>query len=206
MNAVPDPRTGTPPFVVWQRPFVGRRLQTRRDRSITGSMKPGFTLIELLVTLAMAAILATLAVPAFRDLIMNNRITTEANRLIGAIQVARSTAVRNQRQATICASNNPLAATPACSGSSNWANGWIVWVDRNRDGNIAASEVVRAYAPSPGTVTVTGTAAGRIDYDPMGMGNSGDLIAICDNRTGETGRRIRITASGRASVENLKCN
>ena len=39
----------------------------------------GFTLIEMMMTIAIAAILVSLAVPSFQNLIGNNRLTTQAN-------------------------------------------------------------------------------------------------------------------------------
>ena len=57
----------------------------------------GFTLLELMVTVAVAAILATVAVPGFRDLIQNNRVTTQTNELVTALNFARTEAVKRGR-------------------------------------------------------------------------------------------------------------
>lgn len=55
----------------------------------------GFTLVELMVTLAVAAILLTVGVPSFRQLIISNRLTAAANDMVVAINVARSEAIKH---------------------------------------------------------------------------------------------------------------
>jgi prepilin-type N-terminal cleavage/methylation domain-containing protein len=55
----------------------------------------GFTLMELMVTIAIAAILVGTAIPSFTSTITNNRLTTSANELVTALNLARSEAVND---------------------------------------------------------------------------------------------------------------
>ena len=61
-------------------------------------------------------------------------------------------AVRFQREATICVSNNTQAAVPTCTASTDWSQGWMVWVDKDRDGATSADEVVSVFAPLSDTL------------------------------------------------------
>jgi type IV fimbrial biogenesis protein FimT len=54
----------------------------------------GFSLIELAIVLALIAILASLAMPAFSTFIANSRIRTAAEGMLNGLQIARAEAVR----------------------------------------------------------------------------------------------------------------
>ena len=83
----------------------------------------GFTLLELLITMAMAAILLTLAVPSFQYVTNANRIAGEVNGLLGDLQFARAEAIKEGRSITVCVSTD--GAT--CANSTTWQSGWIVF-------------------------------------------------------------------------------
>jgi type IV fimbrial biogenesis protein FimT len=57
----------------------------------------GFTLLELMVTIAVLAILATIGVPSFQGLIQSNRVTTQTNELVTALNFARTEAIKRGR-------------------------------------------------------------------------------------------------------------
>ena len=61
----------------------------------------GFTLVELMVTIAVVAILATVAVPGFRDLIRNNRVTAQTNEIVSALNFGRTEAIKRGRSVTV---------------------------------------------------------------------------------------------------------
>ena len=165
----------------------------------------GFTLVELLVTLLVATLLLTLGVPAMRDFVLDGRIVAVTNDFVSSINLARATAIKQQRDAEICVSTTWSNSPPTCTGGANWTNGWVVWVDQDQDTVLDANEVLRVSETQTGGTSLTGAASTLFQYDPTGIVNAGDTIDVCDGRVGETGRRISVSATGRVNVIRRLC-
>ena len=91
-----------------------------------------FTLIELMVTLAVFAILIGIALPSFQTQIVNNRSLVLADELVGALNYARTEALKRGKSITFCPTNS---AGTDCG--TDWKSGWLVVVDT------AASEITK---------------------------------------------------------------
>lgn len=163
----------------------------------------GFTLIELMITLALAAIILTLGVPSFRDIILNNRAATQSNELVTAMNVARSEAVRRGARVSVCPSNDQAT----CTGGTDWAIGWIVFLDgaaNDLAAPVVVGQPIRVWAPIAGGATLTGPL--NVRYRPLG-----DVVApgVLQHRrpgcSGDQGRNIVVNAAGQARVERVAC-
>jgi type IV fimbrial biogenesis protein FimT len=117
----------------------------------------GFTLIELLLVIAIAAVLASLAVPSFRTMLLKRSVQGAATALVSDLRFARSEAVRRSVGVSICS----LAAnsTSACSAApANWANGWMVFVDPadtgTRGTRDVGEEILRVQQPLSNMSTI----------------------------------------------------
>jgi type IV fimbrial biogenesis protein FimT len=175
----------------------------------------GFTLVELLMTVALAAILLGLAAPGFRSVIQNNRATALANEMITTLNLARSEAVKRGVRVTVCRSSTPTA----CAASGGWEQGWITFLDgvstdtgtpsiaatdSNADG--VPDAVLNVHEQVTGGASVTGPGTGYVRFLSQGQ-SSADVtftlaVAGC---SGDQGRTITVSATGRISVARTAC-
>lgn len=68
----------------------------------------GVTLIELMVTIAVLAVVLGIGVPSFRDLILQNRLTSAANELLSGIAATRSEAIKRNATRRFCFNTQDL--------------------------------------------------------------------------------------------------
>lgn len=172
----------------------------------------GFTLVELIITLAVAAILLSLAVPSFSTMIMNNRATADTNELLADINYARSEAVKRGSPVGICRTNNPTAGNPCTQGTS-FADGWIVYdAEDGINQPDTAADILKIHGPidtsnnaSLGPRDDGGSTADRLVYTASGRPPAiGISIYRCDERGFSDAKAIIVAPSGRARVVHPK--
>lgn len=84
----------------------------------------GFSLLELLIALVVAAILAGLMLPAFQGFLTGQRLETRADRLVRAIDTARTNAISTDAPVTLCKLN--MDGDGCDSAPGDWSNGWRI--------------------------------------------------------------------------------
>lgn len=139
----------------------------------------GFTLIELMVTVAVLAILVTVAIPNYQAFVVNSRMTAQANDFLASLNLARSEAVKR---------NAPVSMNAV---DGDWASGWEI-VD-------AGGNVLRVHPALEGESSLNGDAT-TITFQSNGQAGA-TTFNLCNPDTSiAPGRDIEIEVSGRASV------
>ncbi len=162
--------------------LINRRTSAFKSR--------GVTLIEMMVGLVIIAIGMTVAVPSFNGMIARNKVATDVNEMLLAVNLARSEASRTGAGVSVQASN-PTSA-------NEFGAGWCVVPSTQTD---CAANVIRAFPGVDSNATldfVDADGATAIVFSPRGglVGSNSINIDYCYE--GQQGRRIAISFIGRS--------
>ncbi len=160
------------------------------------SGQQGFTLIELLVTVALVAVLATLAFPDFSETVRQWRRDSATRALTTSLQLARSEAIKSSRKLMLCPSSNGTS----CTDSTEWRNGWMVFVDEDADQAFDTGErVVQVTSAQSGIASlVSSDGVTFLQFMPNGLMAAG---AAAGATTGQT--TLTVTPSGATSATKV---
>jgi type IV fimbrial biogenesis protein FimT len=171
----------------------------------------GFTLIELIITIVILAIVASYAVPSFRETILENRLTTQINETISLMAFARSEASKTSDGViTVCASSDGAS----CSGANAWETGVIVMrdVDGDRVLDAGDDQLLRVSQGLAGgnTMRITGLTSNGGSFvqfsrngfplPPAVGASAAGTVTICDSRGAGAARAIVISVSGQTRL------
>lgn len=162
-----------------------RRLAMKTGLSV--SRLCGFTLIEMMVAISIVAILASIAIPSFSDIMLTNKLRSYANDLVAGAHLARGEAIKSNAVVVLCASSNGTS----CSG--DWKNGWIVLS--------ASNTVIQTWQAIDANYKIAPTAT-TVSFQPTGVGSTQVALTICRESpaAGSQERVVTISATGKPSV------
>ncbi len=161
---------------------VKREEFTTRRKPDTPQRQSGFTLVELMITLAVMAIIASVAIPGFQAIITTNRLASQANDLVAALNYARSEAVKRRQTVTVTSNDG-----------NNWSSGWII--------TDAGGTTLRVYDALGGNLALTATD-NTVQYLASGFTANAAAVTfdLCIN-SGEPGRQIEVSPTGRPHTD-----
>lgn len=134
----------------------------------------GFTMIELMIALLIAGIMMSYAIPAYHEFGLRQKITNEANSLLGDFTYARVTAIK-EGQRIVVRSN----------AGKNWSKGWKIFIDKNANGvfNSAAGDILLRVTQSIGGNLVFTADRAFISFTNLGAADSIFNITISNADT-----------------------
>ncbi|MGE5027345.1 MAG: GspH/FimT family pseudopilin [Betaproteobacteria bacterium] len=147
----------------------------------------GFTMVELLITIVIVGILATIAVPSYRDYVRNQRVKSASFELVAALNLTRSEAIKR---------NKNIAMTQAGGG---WQNGWSISADGQLLRQQSAYNGV-SITDSANSTAVTFNRDGRLASTPTSF-----AVGVSPASSAVTSRCISISLSGRANSKTGGC-
>jgi type IV fimbrial biogenesis protein FimT len=147
----------------------------------------GFTLIELMLVVVVLGILATLAAPSMRDMMLNSRMRSAASDLYESVILARSEAIKRATTVDVVPTGG------------DWAAGWTV---------TTGGTVIQQREASQ-DVLITPNTTGNVSYRLDGRVSSAVRTLQVNTAVSNsllTPRCILIDAAGRPSIRNNACS
>ena len=171
-------------------------MDVANRRSPAPAAAPGFTVIELIVTLAITLVLTTVAVPAWRDMVSGNTISSARSQFARLIALARKTAIMKGQYLTLC----PSSDQQQCSGDYlAWQQGAILFIDHDADRQRDSNEpLVRVMQPLPRVTIQSSRGRRSIRYAPDGSAWGSNLtLRFCTGNQTAHNRAIVLYGTGR---------
>ena len=169
-------------------------LEPLQSRESAMARTPGFTLAELLVALAVAALLAALAAPAFAGYLRDLQQAAVLNALAHAVHGARSMGVAAGQPVALCGSSDGQD----CSGSDDWSAGLLLKPLRTGRGPDLR------FTPLGRRVGKLSVRANRtvIEFRPLDRFATPATVTVCDDRGSAAARALILSRTGRLRVSD----
>lgn len=145
-----------------------QRLNNRQPRRSAA----GFTLVELMVSIAVLSIVLLVAVPSFTTLVQGNKLTSQVNQIVAALNLAKAEAVKLNQAVLFCHSSD--AATCSEPPAAGW-QGWLVGLAQPRPATgIVANNVLAVGELQSNQIRILASesiadSAGEIRFVPQGL-------------------------------------
>lgn len=149
-----------------------------KHRNFRASTAAGITLIEMLVTVILLAIVASVAIPGFNQLLQSHRSNSQAMLFFNSVQYARAEAIRQNTQIRLSANDGGWcvhtgASCTAASALRQYANASqlrgqtlsnMIFDGRGRRSTPDSNAVVVRFQPT----SCQGTSARLVTINPLG--------------------------------------
>lgn len=157
----------------------------------------GVSLYELLVTLAVIAIVLTVGIPSFADVLARQRQRTELDALFHAVHLAKKESIVRNRIVTICASRDAVQ----CDSSTDWSGGWLMFENTDKDEPARVDDgepILRQHVVEP-TVQLKSNRRSYTFRSTQKRATNGTIVA-CDRASRILPRALVLSYTGRPRI------
>jgi len=158
----------------------------------------GFSLFELLCTLMLAGVLLGLAVPSFRTMLEDTRLTADVNAFVLAVQLARSEVAKRGRTVVVCRTTDRAH----CDEESGTARGFMVFVntdDRYPPSRDDTEPLLYANAPEINGSVIANRS--YFEFRPWPRRSTNGTVVFCDSRGAAAARAVIVSYTGRPRID-----
>jgi type IV fimbrial biogenesis protein FimT len=148
----------------------------------------GFTLIELVVVVMLVGILASLAVPAFSNLIATQRLSTAVSDIYTALATARSEATKRNVDVTLA------------QKTGGWINGWEILDPADTTKKLLDHNALFGAAITASLTSVVYQSSGRVSG-----GTRPSFVITMTAGTSTQSKNVCVDLSGRPFVSTASC-
>lgn len=138
----------------------------------------GFSLIELFIALAVAGVLLGIALPSFNQFRERQTFVASQHALMAGFHHARTLAITRGAPSAICPSTDGVS----CRSGGVWDNGWLIFVDTNRNGRRDVDEPIERMQlePTPSLLVRSSAQRPMAMFRPNGGSGASNLsLRIC---------------------------
>ncbi len=164
----------------------------------------GFTFIEIMIALVILGMLITFGLPSYRDWIAAQQLANHARFIADTLHVARSEAIKHGYRVNLCKARDGRQ----CTDTGGWEQGWLLFVDENRSGQIDDDEIVlHREGPAGDGITMRGNrpVEDYVSYTSLGharlLGGALQMGTFIICKPGQNALHVVLANSGRARID-----
>ena len=149
----------------------------------------GFTLIEMLLTLAIVAILVSMAIPRYEQFVAQQDVNRVTQQMRDHLQLARNYAQTHQTTVQLCPVNGVNDAIPTCSQETAWK----AWMVAEVDDKGAVRQVIARSEPILSSIQINSGNRKMIKMNRQGGADGFDgTFVITSTQLSNVDKKLRL--------------